>query len=106
MRLNIIKFLLHCQILRFLYQTLCVFLQIKDRKHIEQNFHSFAGATGQNLAWVGLPIARGKLVCEFNFHNLPCCLYKQSTVSISVVCKKLTVKLSQVKTSLIGKECK
>ena len=26
----------------FLYQTLCVFSQIKDRKHIEQNFHSVA----------------------------------------------------------------
>ena len=30
-------------ILRFFYQTLCAFLQIKDRKHIEQNFHSVAG---------------------------------------------------------------
>ena len=30
-------------ILRFLYQTLCAFLQIKDRKHIEQNFHSVTG---------------------------------------------------------------
>ena len=29
-------------ILRFLYQTLCAFLQIKDRNHIEQNFHSVA----------------------------------------------------------------
>ena len=29
-------------ILRFLYQTLCSFLQIKDRKHIEQNVHSVA----------------------------------------------------------------
>ena len=29
-------------ILRLLYQTLCAFLQIKDRKHIEQNFHSVA----------------------------------------------------------------
>ena len=31
---------------------------------------------------VGLPIARGKLVFEFNFHkegvNLPCCLYKRN----------------------------
>ena len=31
---------LTCQFQRFLYQTLCVFSQIKDRKHIEQNFHS------------------------------------------------------------------
>ena len=34
-------------ILRFLYQTLCAFLQIKDRKHIEQNFHSVAGVMPQ-----------------------------------------------------------
>ena len=31
-----------CQFQRFLYQTLCVFSQIKDRKHIEQNFYSVA----------------------------------------------------------------
>ena len=30
----------------FLYQTVCVFLQIKDRKHIEQNFHSAARVMG------------------------------------------------------------
>ena len=36
-------------ILRFLYQTLCAFLQIKDRKHIEQNFHSIAGVIPQEL---------------------------------------------------------
>ena len=40
--LNIIKFPLPCQFQRFLYQTLCVFSQIKDRKHIEHNFHSVA----------------------------------------------------------------
>ena len=34
-------------ILRFLYQILCVFLQMKDRKHIEQNFHSVAGVMPQ-----------------------------------------------------------
>ena len=34
-------------ILRFLYQTLFAFLQIKDRKHIEQNFHSVAGVMPQ-----------------------------------------------------------
>ena len=33
---------LTCQFQRFLFQTLCVFSQIKDRKHIEQNFHSVA----------------------------------------------------------------
>ena len=28
---------------KILYQTLCVFSQIKDRKHIEHNFHTVAG---------------------------------------------------------------
>ena len=32
---------------KILYQTLCAFLQIKDRKHIEQNFHSVAGVMPQ-----------------------------------------------------------
>ena len=43
-------------ILKFLYQTLCAFLQIKDRKHIEQNFHSVAGvmhAPGVGLGGTG-----------------------------------------------------
>ena len=31
----------------FLYQTLCVFSQIEDRKHIEQNFHYVAGVMPQ-----------------------------------------------------------
>ena len=34
-------------ILRFLYQALCAFLQIKDRKHIERNFHPVAGIMPQ-----------------------------------------------------------
>ena len=34
-------------ILRFLYKTLFAFLQLKDRKHIEQNFHSAAGVMPQ-----------------------------------------------------------
>ena len=33
---------LSCHFQRFLYQTLCVFSQIKDRKHIELNFYSVA----------------------------------------------------------------
>ena len=43
---NIIKFQLPCQFQRFLYQTLCVFSQMKDTKHIRWDFHS--------VAWVGL----------------------------------------------------
>ena len=42
--LNTIKFQLQSQFQRFLNQTLCVFSQMKDIKHIRQDFHS--------LAWV------------------------------------------------------
>ena len=35
---------LTCQFQRFLSQTLCVFSQIKDRKHIEQNFLLLPGS--------------------------------------------------------------
>ena len=44
-RSNIIKFRLPC------YQTLRVFSQIKDRKHIEKNFHSVAGIMPQGWDW-------------------------------------------------------
>ena len=44
---SIIEFWLPYQILRFLYQTLCAFLQINARKQIEQNFHSVAGVMPQ-----------------------------------------------------------
>ena len=37
--LNIIKFQLLSQFQRFLNQTLCVFSQMKDIKHIRQDFH-------------------------------------------------------------------
>ena len=40
-------------ILRFLCQTLCAFLQIKDRKHIEPNFHSVAGVIPQGWDFGG-----------------------------------------------------
>ena len=40
-----------CQFQRFLYQTLCVFSQIKDRKHIEQNFHSVARVMPRGETW-------------------------------------------------------
>ena len=45
-RSNIIKFQLQSQVQRYLKQTLCVFSQIIDIKHIERDFHS--------VAWVGL----------------------------------------------------
>ena len=37
--LNIIKIQLQSQFQRFLNQTLCVFSQMKDIKHIRQDFH-------------------------------------------------------------------
>ena len=40
--LNIIKFQLQSQFQRFLNQTLCVFSQMKDIKHIRRDFHSLA----------------------------------------------------------------
>ena len=38
--LNIIKFQLQSQFQRSLNQTLCVYSQMKDVKHIRQDFHS------------------------------------------------------------------
>ena len=53
-----------------------------------------------SVKYVGLPIARGKLDCEFNFHvNL------YNAISISFSKKLAKVKRPKVKTSLIGKEC-
>ena len=34
--------IINMSISKILYQTLCVFSQVKDRKRIEQNFHSVA----------------------------------------------------------------
>ena len=48
---NIIKFRLPSQFQRFLYQTLCVFSQIKERKHIELNFYSFARVMPRGVTW-------------------------------------------------------
>ena len=47
---NIMKFQLLSQFQRCLYETVCVFSQIKDRKHIERNFHSVAWVMHQR--WV------------------------------------------------------
>ena len=38
-------------ILRLLFQTLCVFLQKKDRKHIEQNFILLLGSCPRGGTW-------------------------------------------------------
>ena len=55
--LNIIKFQLQSQFQRFLNQTLCVFSQMKDIKHIRQDFHlaAWVMCQGRDLGvpWVG-----------------------------------------------------
>ena len=52
--LNIIKFQLLSQFQRFLNQTLCVFSQMKDIKHIRQDFHLAAWVMPQG--WdLGVP---------------------------------------------------
>ena len=55
---------LTCQFQRFLYQTLCVFSQIKDRKHIEQNFYSVTKVMphgGTAGCWGSQKLLRGDL---------------------------------------------
>ena len=43
--------ILTCQFQRFLYQSLCVFSQIKDRKQIEENFHAVARVMPRGGTW-------------------------------------------------------
>ena len=58
-RSNIIKFQLQSQFQRFLYQTLCVFSQKKDTKHIRRDFHSVAWVLPQGWDFGGLGGPRG-----------------------------------------------
>ena len=67
--LNIIKFQLQSQFQRFLNQTLCVFSQMKDIKHIRRDFHFLAWVMhqGSNLGvpW-GVEWSKKKLFPKFN----------------------------------------
>ena len=58
-RSNIIKFRLPCQFQRFLYQTLCVFSQMKDTKHIRREFYSVAWVMPQRWDFGALGVPRG-----------------------------------------------
>ena len=58
-RSNIIKFQLHSQFQRFLYQTLCVFSQMKDTKHIRGGFHSVPWVMPQGWDFGALRVPRG-----------------------------------------------
>ena len=65
--LNIIKFQFLSQFQRFLNQTLCVFSQMKDMKHIRRDFHLAAWVMPQG--WdLGVPfgVAESK---KFVFQN-------------------------------------
>ena len=56
-RSNIIKSQSQSQFQRFFNQTVCVFSQLKDMKHIRRDFHSFAWVMPQGwdlgVPWVG-----------------------------------------------------
>ena len=58
-RSNIIKFQFQSQFQRFLYQTLCVFSQMKDTKHFRRDFHSVAWVMPQGWDFGGLGVPRG-----------------------------------------------
>ena len=62
---DIIKFQLLSQFQRFLNQTLCVFSQMKDKKHIRRDFHLAAWVMAQG--WDGGTV--GGCVVNFFFRN-------------------------------------
>ena len=64
-RSNIIKFQLQSQFQRFLNQTLCVFSQMNDIKHIRQDFHLAAWVMPQG--WdLGVPWGVGGVKKNFS----------------------------------------
>ena len=64
--LNIIKFQLQSQFQRFLNQTLCVYSQMKNIKHIRRDFHSAAWVKPQ--VWdLGVPWGVGGGVKNYFF---------------------------------------
>ena len=54
----------YSQFQRFLYQTLCVFSQVKDIKHIARDFHSLDHAPSPKSQGWGLRVLCGQ---KFNF---------------------------------------
>ena len=65
-RSNIILFQLQNQFQRFLYQTLCVFSQMKDTKHIRRDFHSVAWVMPQGRDFGALGVPRGSKIYFFS----------------------------------------
>ena len=73
---NIIKFQLQSQFQRFLNQTVCVYSQIKDLKHIRRDFHSATWVMPQG--WdLGVPwgVGGGKKKISPKFSQSWCVSY-------------------------------
>ena len=60
-------------ILRFLFQTLCAFLQIKDKKYFEQNYQAVAGVMPcwDHAPGVELGVLGGSKAYELGFAMAP-----------------------------------
>ena len=64
-RSNIILFQLQTQFQRFLYQTLCVFSQMKDTKYLRRDFYSVAWVTLQGWDFLALGCPGGQKLIIF-----------------------------------------
>ena len=64
-RSNIILFELQTQFQRFLYQTLCVFSQMKDTKYLRRDFYSVAWVTLQGWDFLALGCPGGQKLIIF-----------------------------------------
>ena len=64
-RSNIILFQLQTQFQRFLYQTLCVFSQMKDAKYLRRDFYSVAWVRLQGWDFLALGCPGGQKLIIF-----------------------------------------
>ena len=74
MSVNIIKFQLQSQFQRFLNQTLCVFSQLKDIKHIRRDFYLDAWVMSQGRE-LGVPWGVGRSKKNPKFNQIWCVSY-------------------------------
>ena len=83
-RSNIIQFQLQSQFQRFLYQTVCVFSQMKDTKHIRRDFYSVAWVMpqGWDLGALGCPGGQ-----KFFFSNMVMWHIKLTGMTSRTECK-------------------
>ena len=83
-RSNIIKFQLQSQFQRFSYQTLCVFSQMIDTKHIRRDFYSVAWVMPQGWDFWGAGGAKG---VKFFFSNMVMWHIKSTGMKSRTECK-------------------